>query len=494
MTENSTDIELRKELKINLLIVLRNFCKLFFRFWSLTVLLSFICGALSLIYTLYTFKPVYRSESTFTVTTNTSESLNGSSYNFYYDSGTAEQLSLTFPHILSSELFTDALKAELDVNNINGSLAASVIPDSNMITMYATSPDPETSQKILEAAIKVYPDVSRFVIGKTKFNIIDPASFPNTPHNIPDYVKSVLVGCIFGALIGILPLLVIALFRHTVSKDDEIQNSVNVAYLTSLPEFKRKRRKKSDVDQPAIITYYNSPHLAEKLEALRIRVEKELTPEKKVLLVTSTLPHEGKSLISLNLAYYFAKHGKKVLLADGDLRKQTLWKAVTSEDNKNAVLAGDSIPESFASVDITDYTPNKVSFTNSNANFDFIGGKTPENEISPLLSGKLCAMVSNLKNEYDYVIIDSPPSSAFEDVLLINDYSDALLYIIKYDYAFKSKIIETLSVLKESQANIIGYVFNGAVRSSGTYGKYGYGKYGYGKYGYGYGYGEKNDD
>lgn len=502
MTEKTIDSGLRTELKINLIIVLRNFMKLFLKFWVLAVLATLIGSIVSFAFTIYTFTPVYRSESTFTVATNTAESLNGESYNFYYDSGTAEQLGLTFPHILGSELFIDALKSDLGVDTVKGSVSASVIPDSNMITMYVTSPDPQSAQAILESAIKVYPDVSRFVIGETKFNIIDPASLPTEPYNTPDYAKNVLIGCIAGALAVIMPLLAIALFRRTVSKEDEIQNSINVVNLASFPEHKKKKRKNSNADLPEIFSRRTSPVLSERAEALRMRLEKTLTADEKVILVTSTIPHEGKSMISLNLAYYLAKHGKKILLVDGDLRKQNLWKSVSSENNKDANLTGDEIPESFSGIDPDNYSPVKITFAGTSTTFDFIGGKTRESETSALLSVKLGAMISVFRDKYDFIIIDSPPASGFEDAILINDYCDALMYVVKYDYAFKNKIIDTLTVLKEAKSNIIGYVFNGAASTPTEHGKYGYyGKYGYGKYGYGsyygkkgYGYGAVNGD
>ncbi len=497
MTAKTLDSEIRKELKINVSVVLRNFLKLFLKLWALIAVLALIGGVFSFAFTAYTFKPVYRSEATFTVTTNSEESLSGASYGFFYDSGTAEQLGLTFPHILTSELFVDAIKKELGVEFVNGTISASVVPDSNWVTMSVTGPDPEDAQAILNAAIKVYPDVSRFVIGETKFNIVDPATVPKKPFNTPEYSKNVVLGCAAGAALGIMPILAVALLRHTVSSETEIQNVINVPHLATLPVFKRKKRKKENTDQPLIITHHSSPILAEKLEALRMRVEKEMAKEKNVLLITSTLPNEGKSLISLNLSYYLAKHGKKVLLIDGDLRKQNLWQSLTEKNNELASLTSGEIPESFSAIDPIGFKPCSVSFGDSSLKLDFIGGKTPEKNTSGLLSIKLGSIIASLKNNYDYVIVDSPPTSGFEDVILINDYCDALLYVVKYDYAYKSKITEALALLTNSKADIIGYVFNnvpyGEKGKYGYgkygYGKYGYGKYGYGKYGYGYGYG-----
>src|SRR5699024_5098088 len=127
--------------------------------------------------------PMYRSEASFTVMTGGNEDNVGTgSYNFYYDSSTAGQLAKTFPYILSSSLLTNAIKADLGVESINGSISAQAVSDSNLITMTVTSSDPKDAKEILESAIRVYPEVSRFVIGDTKFNMINVPAEPTEPY------------------------------------------------------------------------------------------------------------------------------------------------------------------------------------------------------------------------------------------------------------------------------------------------------------------------
>ncbi len=491
MTEKPFEKQPEQGMYVNFFIALHNFFRYLAKFWWMAVISSFVCSVLAFGYTMRTFSPTYRSEATFMVTTTNYDELDGSGYTFSYDMGSAEQLSLTFPHIISSEIFRDALKNELGTDSVNGSISANVIPKSNVITMYVTSSDPYEAQKVLEAAIKVCPDVARFVIGETKFTFIDKPTLPTESYNKPDYTKNVFVGCALGCLVIVLPLMVLSVFRNAVHKEDDIQNSISIHRLATLTVHKRKKRSKAVSECPTLITSNDDYFMSEKFETLRIHVEKELGTDKKVLLISSTLPREGKSLVSLNLAYYLAKVGKKVLLIDGDLRKQNLWKAVSDEGYSYANLKKSDFPVRFAAIDTSKDMPLKVSFNNSSTTFDFFGGTKPEDKISGLISKNLHGLVKRFRSEYDYVLVDTPPASGCEDVILINDFCDALLYIVKYDYAYKSKIIDSLSVLKESEANIIGYVFNGVSVNSDNYGKYGYSRYGYGKYGYGkYGYGK----
>ncbi len=486
MKETMIKKEYEQEPYVKFFMASHNFFKYLSKLWWLVVVSMLTCSIMSYLYTMVTFSPVYRSEATFMVTTNNPDELDGSGYTFSYDSGSAEQLSLTFPHIISSEIFKDALKKELGTSSVNGSISANVIPKSNVITMSVTSSDPYDAQKVLDAAIKICPDVARFVIGETQFTFIDHPTLPTKPYNEPETQKNVFIGCAMGALLVMVPLMIFSVFRSTLHKENELENIISIAHLSTLVEYKRKVRGRASSNSPQIITSHDDSFLTEKFEALRMRVAKELTKEQKVLMITSTLPHEGKSLVSLNLAYYFAKHGKRVLLIDGDLRKQSLWEAVSDEACKHAKLTSEDFPEEFTFLNPSSCKPVAVTFDDNDISFDFLGSKTPENLVSGLLSLKLSKIVERLKKDYDYVLIDTPPTSGFEDVFLINDYSDAALYVVKYDYAYKSKVVEALSVLKEANAHIIGYVFNGIAATSDHYSKHGYDKYGkYGRYGYG---------
>ena len=155
--------ENREEMEIDLGTPIWNFFRYLIRAWWLIPILALLGGTAGYLRSTQFYTPMYRSQATFTVTTNTSEDSNAS-YNFYYDSTTAQQLSLTFPYILSSDLLTDAIMEDMGTTSINGSISASVISDSNMITMSVISSDPQAAHDILESAIKVYPDVARFGI------------------------------------------------------------------------------------------------------------------------------------------------------------------------------------------------------------------------------------------------------------------------------------------------------------------------------------------
>lgn len=454
------------------------------KFWWLVAVLVLSAALLMPLRAALSYKPMYVSKATFTVSTNTGETLGGNNYNFYYDSTTAEQLGLTFPHILSSQLLIDAIKADLGTDTVNSSLSASTIADSNMVTMSSVSSSPEDAKAVLESALRVYPDVSRFVIGETKFNMIDPPDLPESPYNTPNYKSELIKGAVIGILLGLMVIVCYALSIRAVHKSEELNSYMNLPCYVSLPFVMHKQRKNKKEYFPTIYDKDISQWFKENTKALELRIEKDLIAgNKKTILVTSTLPGEGKSVVAANLAFRLAKNGKKVVLIDGDLRKQSLAEQIgmKSTDNLEKILC-------------ETHEMNKFIYHDKKSNLLFIGGNKPFKDTSRFLSKQLKALVEALRDNVDYIIIDAPPARDFEDALIIKDYADAVLYVVRQDYTPKNQIIETISVLESEKANIIGYVFNGVTGVLGyygygkysSYGKYGrYGKYGkYGRYGY----------
>lgn len=466
----------KEEMEIDLGVIVKDFLRGAVKFWWLVILLALLGGVAMYVQASGRYTPMYRSEATFTVTTSSSGGTDGG-YNYYYNSSTADQLAKTFPYILSSDLLTDAMKEDLGTDSIRGSVSAQTISQSNMVTMSVVSADAAEAKRILESAIRVYPEVARFVIGETKFYMIDPPTLPTEPYNQPSYTRSVEKGMLAGAAVGVLWIILYAVFRKTVHKQEELKQVLTMNCLVSLPKVRYKVRRKGKGKNafPTIRERRINPWFVENMETLQIRVARELDGRRgKVLLVTSTVPGEGKSVVSLNLAYQFAEHGKKVLLIDADLRKQQLSEQLHAQGQAGIaqVLMGEA--EWRQAIQHMD-----------GSGIYFLGGKKREKKISSILSApSFSQLLDEMKEEMDYIIMDAPPSEGFEDVLLLKERADGVLYVIMQDYIQKRRIIDSIATLDEEDGTLLGYVFNGVSGILGGYGYYGYGRYGrYGKYG-----------
>lgn len=188
----------------------------------------------------------------------------------------------------------------------------------------------------------------------------------------------------------------------------------------------------------------------------------------KVIGFTSSQPDEGKSSVSLNLAVSMAELGKKVMFIDGDLRKSVLL----GRYRINKPIKG-----------LTHYLSglnslNQVIYSANVDNLHLIfSGQLPPNP-SELLNGKIFSdLVSDLKKEYDYIIIDTPPLGAVIDAAIVAQNCDGMVLVMESNaisYKFAQKIKEQLD---KTETKTLGVVLNKVDMSdSGYYGKY-YGKY-----------------
>lgn len=192
--------------------------------------------------------------------------------------------------------------------------------------------------------------------------------------------------------------------------------------------------------------------------------------DKKVLAITSSMPNEGKSSVSFNLAISLAETGKKVIFVDADLRKSVLfgrYKVNKSIKGFTHYLSGQN---QFNEV------IHEVNVNNLHAIFS---GPVPPNPTELLESSYFRALIKALRENYDYVIIDTPPLGSVIDSAVIAKECDGAIMVIeakRISYKFAQKVKEQL---KKSECPLLGVVLNKIDTQDSYYGKY-YGHY-YGK-------------
>jgi len=178
----------------------------------------------------------------------------------------------------------------------------------------------------------------------------------------------------------------------------------------------------------------------------------------KSILITSTIPGEGKTLISCNLASSFARHGKKTLIIDCDLRRPMLHRhfhqqnttGIISWFEKGAHLDGDTLTN--PDLGIAKIGDNLWLLTSGGRS------KSPtellENPVFPQL-------LERLKKQFDLVVIDSPPMGAVTDAMLIAERADEVIYVCRFNRAYRKHIRLYIKALREGKNEILGIVLNG---------------------------------
>ena len=471
-TQDLYEVEDEDEVTIDLQMLFVDAWKGLKKFWALCLLLVLVGAAGFYCYAGLSYKPMYRAQSSFTVSIRgTGES--NTSYSFDYSTSTAQQMADIFPYILSSTAFYDLVLEDLGVDEIPGSVGASSVSDSNLFTMTAVSEDPEMATKILEVSMRHFPEIARYVIGDTRLNVLEPGVTPELPYNTPNYRRIIIKGALCGAAAALIFVFLYALTKRTIRKREEFREILNIKCMGMVPRVKFKRHGSGFDTAIDVKNDHVGRTFCEAFSGLAYQIEKEIEQKgSKVILVTSTLPGEGKSTVVLNLARTLAET-KKVLVIDGDYRKPKLriMTGVRSKGGLAKIISGQVTEE------------DAIRKVESDNLCLIPAGKDRQFPGVLFHSEAFFWYMSHLREKWDCIIIDSPPCKDVADASILAEISDEILYVIKQDCAKYWQIMDGIQNVAGRKAVMLGGVLNGCDTSAiGGYGNRYYGYSQYGKY------------
>lgn len=458
------------------------------KFGWIAIVLAVVLGGVQFYRSYVRFVPEYTVSATFTVQTE-NKILSGqggvSAYSFYYDRDTADQLATVFPYVVDNSVLKMQVCDDLGVDAMPARVTAKCVTGTNMVTLTALGGDPELTYNTLLSVIDNYGSVADYIIGRTKLLMISEPILPEEPSNRMAWQRSVLSAAVIGLLLGMAWIMIYAIMRKTIRTKEDIRNILNQHCIGILPQviFKKYRRK---INTDIIMTnpLIGSGFL-ESLRLLRISVRSSLKEGEKTIVVTSTAPNEGKSIVTTNLAAIFAKSEKKVLVIDCDLRNSGISSLISREDLKPLGMGKD---RRFRIEHVESLGFDLLTFDSLPASLQRV-----------IRTSGIKDMLSALEEKYDLILIDTPPCGVISDAAIIAGAADAILYVIRQDAVMQNSIRSGINMLLETDARFLGCILNGAAGGLGGYGGYykygGYHRYyrygGYGKKGYGYGYGKK---
>lgn len=393
------------------------------------------------------------------------------------DSYHAKSLSSSLGTVTSMVQFRKELleEAGFSKGGVGYTLSSEYTEGSNLFTIKVYADDYEKANRLLEALEVVYPSWASKVNGTVELQVMDRTRAMDIPQTSLSRVKTYAIGTLIGCGICLAFATVYIYTVKTIRSEKDMRKITEKNCISFIPDVTQKKRSKKDENakERLLITYKRIDWgFQQAILTVQSRMEKQMRQNgSQVLLVTSTLPQEGKSVITANLALAFAGHGQNVLVIDGDLRNPSI-----------KVILG----EAESSVGLVDYFQRKASLE------DMI---TVCNGISVMDTGSKCSKVSELINEakmqelmekcrdrFDMILIDSPPSHLFTDASILHKYADHVLYVICQDMATVKEVEDGIAPFLRSK-KLIGYVINRKKEEISAYGKYGYSKYGrYGKY------------
>ena len=250
--------------------------------------------------------------------------------------------------------------------------------------------------------------------------------------------------------------------------------------LAEIPKISKKANKLIQTEDRSV--------LAESLRILRTNLDfiiksKKGNGKKNVIFVTSSVPGEGKTLLSSNLAAIYATAGKKVLLIGADIRNPKLYTFYSNSKDVNSL----GKPKRHENLGLTEYLFNKdlnisditrPTLVNTNTIDVIYSGKIPPNPTELLMSERIGNLFELVSERYDYVIVDTAPLMVVTDTLLISQYANQILYVTKAGVTEKNVLEFPLKLYAEGKLKGVAFIVNNVKESNLGYG---------GKYGYGYG-------
>ena len=454
--------------------------------WLLVVAAVLIAVMAAFVYTDVSYTPEYRATTTFVATSG------GTSTTTYSHLNAASNAASVFSEVINSSLLQQKVREVTGISGFDGKITASAISDTNLLSMTVTGSDPRTVFLMSKAIIEYHSIVSAEVIDNTILEVLQYPTVPAAPTGFPDIRGNVVKAALAAAVLMLALLAAHAYSEDKVRSREEADQKLTCHVLgelyherkhRTLRDYLRRGKKSILITDPLTSFVYT-----ESMHKLSGRVDRRRHKGEHVVMVTSLLENEGKSTIAVNLALSMAKKEKKVLLIDCDLRKPACSLILGMEGKHPGTV---------------DVLADKIAFAEGILHPEHLGislmpGRRSLRTATDLVNSSVMEeLLQTAKENYDMVIVDTPPMSVAPDAECVAAYADAALLVVRQNEAFAEDLNDAIAVLEGAGTHLLGCVLNNVYGISsytpafrhGYYGRYGkYGKYSkYGKYGYGYG-------
>ncbi len=285
--------------------------------------------------------------------------------------------------------------------------------------------------------------------------VVDDA-FPPLRHSSPNITVNLLVGVFGGLAVGGGLVFIVAFLDDRVKSAFDIEGTIGLPLLGVIP-----RIKKLDSSTKAQAVAANvDRHVTETFRSIHSSLKlNDESKNAKVILATSTVPSEGKSFVSSNMALTFANHGERTLLLDADLRLPNIASSL-------------QLPNEFGLLDHIEQGSRLDDMIVSEVypNLDVLpsGGKS-KNPTQVLVSAQFEAMLADLRDRYDRIVVDSPPLAAVSDALNLLPFVDGIVYVIKFNTVKRKTAVANVRRLWESNTPVFGAILNNITTSLSSY-------------------------
>ena len=413
-------------------------------------------------------KPLYTTYTTI-ILTKSNETQTGTTIT-QNDILLNQKLVETYSKIIKSKLVLEQVISETGVTytaeELSENVSVEAYENTEMLKISVTDQDPELAANIANSIAQVFSGEIAKIYQINNISVVDVAVTPEEVSN--NTLKRDLLIALFVSIFGTIGVVfVVYYFDDTVKLTDDLEEEIGMPVVAKV--FKSDIGSKNNRKIELLAQKYPKSVVSESIKTLRTNLQFSSVDEDiKTILITSSIPGEGKSFISANLAISFAQTDKRVLIVDCDMRKgrqHRIFKLSNTKGLSNLLID-----------DMTNYKDyiNKTSIKNL---YVITRGTVPPNPSELLNSNKNSELIKILRSKFDIIIFDGVPCNGLPDSIIMSKLVDKVLIVSSESVTPRSVLESTKKQLESVNAPVAGDVLNNVNRKNSTYGKY-YGYYG----------------
>lgn len=462
--------------------------------WWIVAVFFIISVTITGIVTFKMIDPVYRAETSLFVGKESDKiaSLDLGEFNLN-KSLVTDYRQIILSRLVSKEVISE-IGLDMTVDDFQKKVDVTTIQDSRLFKISFESTDPKLAMDVANALARVIIEKAKDIIEVKNVQVVDTAELPEKPVK-PSKAQNMAIAGILGIMVGIGVVLLIEYMDYTIKNAKDVEKHLGLVTIGEIPLFagekrntkkrstssgKSARRKEAAHDgaspnvhlSPSLISVLDPKAPAsEAYRSLRTNIGYSgVDKQMQLIMLTSPGPAEGKSTTSANIAVGLAQSGKKVLIMDCDLRKPRIHKYF-------------SLPNDVGVTDIIikncPYN-SAIKTTDTVSNLSIMcSGSIPPNPTEILESQKMAGLITSLRDDFDLIIIDTPPIGQLADGAIIAGYSDGVILVVASGESNIDMAVHAKEALEHVNAKVIGTVLTKISKStSGSYYHY----YNYDKY------------
>ncbi len=455
---------------------LRQLLRTLRRRWKFTVAV-FVLGLIGAGVITSTITPSYESQARVYVTSTTTGTIDAYNLGVYSAQRVASYADLAKdPTVLQRVIKRVGL--DITPDELAGRVTVTAVPNTVILQVAVTDEDPQVARELARAEsaeiVKLVSTLEQPTAGEDDEGSALPApivarlagdaSYNASPVS-PSLPLNLAVGGILGLLIGVAGAVMRDLFDSSIKVPQDLGEVTNAAVMAVVPFDSSVPR------HPLISDAEGSTERVEAFRVLRTNLQfVDLDSKRQMLVISSAVPDEGKTVTATNLAITLAQTGRRVLILDCDFRKPRVARLLGLENSVGLLTA------------LVGRATLDDCIQRHESGVDFLAtGPVPPNPAEVLETQAMRDLLTTVRDAYDVVIIDAPPLLPVADPAIIAPMADGVLLVTRYGRTNRELVKQSVERLEAVGARIVGVVLNMTPRRTVS---------GYG-YGYGYGYGEQ---